>query len=251
MELAAFTSKIKSLHTKDGRAVLVATKAEGIFEVHATASKPVHLVKAQGRGELCGMAVHPSESLLTLGSDDGLLRVWDYNKKVPVLEKSVQHPISALAYSPDGMLLACSFRVKEDSREAGVVCVINMLTLQTISEDNRPDGPINDLKFSPDGNVLVACSMDKGIYVFESGVGRKGYAYRCTCKGHRAAPSHVDFSEDGRYLQSNSENFELMYWNVANGKQLMHGAIELRDTKWRTWTCPMGWPVREEGFCLP
>lgn len=36
----------------------------------------------------------------------------------------------------------------------------------------------------------------------------------------------------------------MLFWDVAQGKQLTGGATALRDEKWNTWTASLGWPVQ-------
>lgn len=53
--------------------------------------------------------------------------------------------------------------------------------------------------------------------------------------------THVDWSADGRYLQSTDGANEMLYWD-ANGRRIP-SATDFRDTDWASWTCPFGWPV--------
>jgi WD40 repeat protein len=62
-------------------------------------------------------------------------------------------------------------------------------------------------------------------------------------KGHSSYITHIDFSRNSKYLQSNSGDYELMFWDVRNGKQIT-SASSLRDKEWETWTCTIGWPVQ-------
>lgn len=39
-------------------------------------------------------------------------------------------------------------------------------------------------------------------------------------------------------------SYELIFWDVTQGKQLTSGANTLRDEKWLTWTATLGWPVQ-------
>jgi len=49
---------------------------------------------------------------------------------------------------------------------------------------------------------------------------------------------------DSCYLHSNCGAYELLFWDVASNKQMPGGASALRDEKWATWTCVLGWPVQ-------
>ena len=71
----------------------------------------------------------------------------------------------------------------------------------------------------------------------------KTYSRRSICKAHSSYITHIDFSADSRYMQSNCGAYELLFWNTADGKQIT-SASSLRDTEWATWTCTLGWPVQ-------
>ncbi len=53
-------------------------------------------------------------------------------------------------------------------------------------------------------------------YDAKNGVVRVG-----TCAAHAAAITHVDWSADGLYLQSNSSDGELLFWEVPTCEQVM------------------------------
>lgn len=44
-------------------------------------------------------------------------------------------------------------------------------------------------------------------------------------------------------LQSNSGDFELLFWEMPSGKQIKFPA-DTRNLDWATWTCVAGWPVQ-------
>jgi microtubule-associated protein-like 6 len=98
---------------------------------------------------------------------------------------------------------------------------------------------IQDLKYSPDTKHLAVSSHDNKIYIFD----RKTYMRTAIMKGHSSYITHIDFSQNSKYLQSNSGDYELMFWDVRNGKQIT-SASSLRDKEWETWTCTIGWPVQ-------
>jgi len=54
----------------------------------------------------------------------------------------------------------------------------------------------------------------------------------------------MDWSEESDYLMTSSGDNELLYWEMATLKQSLHAHTELRDSKWQTWTSPLGWSVR-------
>ncbi len=68
---------------------------------------------------------------------------------------------------------------------------------------------------------------------------RRPYVFRA----HHSFISHLDFSRDGKFLQSNCGGYELLFCDTATGTQV-RSAKALRDVPWLSWTCPLGWPVQ-------
>lgn len=66
------------------------------------------------------------------------------------------------------------------------------------------------------------------------------YARLARCSGHSSYITHLDWSVDGRVLQSNCGAYELLYFEAASGKQIRQNQ---RDTQWSSWTCSLGFPV--------
>jgi WD40 repeat protein len=102
------------------------------------------------------------------------------------------------------------------------------------------DHGITVLKFSPDGHYLAVGSKDKVVNIYEVPSGMKLFA---TCKGHSSFISHLDWSSDGSFLQTNSGDYELLYWNALTGKKAAD-ATAMKDTKWSTQCCVLGWSVQ-------
>lgn len=62
-------------------------------------------------------------------------------------------------------------------------------------------------------------------------------------KEHQFIHFLIDWSADSKYLQSNCGAYELLFWKAETGEQHKH-PHELRDVKWATFTCILGWPVQ-------
>jgi microtubule-associated protein-like 6 len=62
-------------------------------------------------------------------------------------------------------------------------------------------------------------------------------------KGHSSFIAVLDFSADSRFIQSNSGNGELMFWDCHTGQQVTT-VTEMRDVRWATFKCILGWPVQ-------
>lgn len=130
---------------------------------------------------------------------------------------------------------------------------------------------INDIKFSPDGRVLLAGSHDKRLYAFDVPELSSGDASNdtvwapwanCLAKAkyefnkHSSAVLHVDFTLDGRYFQTNCQAAELLFGAVDTGRQetsatkladyngQLEDDPELEGRQWASQTCKLGWTVQ-------
>lgn len=63
----------------------------------------------------------------------------------------------------------------------------------------------------PDGSFLAIGSHDNNIYVYSVSENGRKYQKQGKCVGHSSFITHVDWSVDGNYLQSNSGDYEILY----------------------------------------
>jgi WD40 repeat protein len=139
----------------------------------------------------------------------------------------------ALTFHPSGSIIAAG-------TENGRVLLLdeNLATVQMLS---LKEAKVDDVKFSPDGSLLAASSHSGTIEIFQ----KKDDAWTNigTCKGHSSAVTHIDWSEDGKVLQSDSESYEHLFWDMEDISQITK-TTAVRNIKWATWTCILGWSVK-------
>ncbi|KAJ3327661.1 Echinoderm microtubule-associated protein-like 5 [Blyttiomyces sp. JEL0837] len=153
----------------------------------------------------------------------------------------LQGKLRAICYSHDARFIAVGndhgdlFILRNDG--------LNQVHFQKYEKPKRVHGSIHAievLKFSPDGRYLAVGTHDDVVYVW--GIG-SGFKLVTTCIGHSSFITHLDWSEDGAYIQTNSGDFELLFWSIPSGKQVT-SASAMKDVKWATFTCILGWPVQ-------
>ena len=71
----------------------------------------------------------------------------------------------------------------------------------------------------------------------------KNFKLKFEFKKHNSYITHLDFSKDSKFLQSNCGAYELLFSDTASGKQVT-SASSLKDTQWASRTCTLGWPVQ-------
>jgi WD40 repeat protein len=113
--------------------------------------------------------------------------------------------ILAIAFSPDGHLLAAS----DSSGEIRLWCVQNQQCLMTCSGHSNW---VRAIAFSPDGRYLASSSDDRTLKIWDVQTG--------SCVRTIGAGIHsfgLSFSPDGRYLASSSANHLIYYWDWQTG----------------------------------
>ena len=267
----------------DSARLLIGTKDSEIFELALSTGLPMQygrgqegevvkdgmLVDGHCKDELWGLAMHPKEpDLFATCGDDNTVRVWSISGRKMIASINVKHMARALAFSPDGRLLVAGLggrvgrqRVGKKNKLDGAVVVLEVnanvkcagsagyspvdggklagVTLKKRQTIKDARDWISEVKFSPNGQNFAVGSHDNNIYLYSA----RGGALQAKCKGHNSYITHIDWSDDGRWLQSNCGAYELLFWNAADGKQ-EKSATKLRDIAWHTWTCTLGWPVQ-------
>ncbi|MCX7789819.1 MAG: serine/threonine protein kinase [Chloroflexaceae bacterium] len=115
--------------------------------------------------------------------------------------------ISALAFSPDGQLLASG---AQDENE---IILWNLATGQELRRLRGHSGWIRSLAFSPDGRILASGSTDTTIILWDVASGRRLRAL----EGHTDFLGNIAFSPDGSSLASASRDGTARLWDVATG----------------------------------
>jgi WD40 repeat protein len=208
------------------------------------------LIQSHCADELWGLTTHPSLPVFCTSGDDRTLRLWDVHNKTQIGFIPLGGFSRACAYDPSGSFIAVGYggKIGQNSGKTvkeGVVRIYCLGDSSIAVELIDPKKTIGDLKFSPDGSVLAVASHDTNIYVYSVAysMGTCSAKLRCKFGKHNAAVAHLDFSADGKYLQSNCNAYELLFSEVGTGKHLV-SAKELRDVQWDSFTCILGWPIQ-------
>jgi len=102
-----------------------------------------------------------------------------------------------------------------------------------------------DIKFSPDGQILMLSSHDNRLYKIDISGGFGFDNLKCTRFGKSSSfITHFDFSADSQVIRTTDGSYELLFYSVADGKQQTGGASAYRDTLWATQSCVLGWGVQ-------
>ena len=138
------------------------------------------------RSPITCVLFHPVYSILVTASEDATIKLWDYESGE--FERTLK-----------GILDLCCFRT--------AVCLI-FLFLHTGHTDS-----VNDLAFDPSGRMLVSCSADLSIKLWDF------QTYEClrTLHGHDHNVSSVCFLPAGDHIVSGSRDKTIKLWEVTSG----------------------------------
>ena len=239
---------------EDGEGKDVVTVAVGMARgvvalVDGKTGKPLGEARTGHCAHVYGLTTHPTDPnlFMTVG-EDCFLCLWDLRTMRCLKRRTLFAAGKSVAISPDGSHVAVGMF-------NGVVLIIEWqelfrtreLKMKFVIKDCDED--LDDLKYSPDGTMLAVGSHDNYVDVYDVWVEEKWkkvmkYQRKWRFKGHTSYVTHLDWSKDGRTLQSNCGAYEILYWDVRRGCQIRSTMDSLEaDTDWDTWTCVLGFPV--------
>lgn len=99
--------------------------------------------------EITAMQFAPDGGQLAIGTADGRLQVWDFERRMPVAVSLGPGPVGALAFSPDGATLAAA------AAEGSAICLFRR-DLSAVERWTEVPGLITSLAFTPDGEALIS-----------------------------------------------------------------------------------------------
>ena len=239
-EINSMNYKIRSVCANDEGDILIGTRGGEIIELED--NKPKICLRGHFDKELWGLCVHPKKDIYYTVGEDKLLGVWDIKTKKLILKTVLEEKSKTIDCSPDCKELA----VGCESGNFYIYDTINLKLKFKISNKESQKSEIQIVKYSPNGELLAVAGIDgnnKGtmhIFLYET---KKRYNLFKKLRGHTSRINHLDFSEDGEYIQSCSSSYELLYHSVETGNQITKSS-SFADTKWATWTCIFGWPVQ-------
>ncbi|XP_013880777.1 echinoderm microtubule-associated protein-like 4 isoform X2 [Austrofundulus limnaeus] len=208
-------------------------------------------VEVQGHtDELWGLATHPSKQLFLTCAQDGLVCLWnslDHSLQWSRPLDEIEHDSGHCAdFHPSGAVVAIG-------THSGRWFVLDAETTDLVGIHTDGNEQLSVMRFSVDGIMLAVGSHDNFIYLYTvSDRGRK-YSRYGKCTGHSSYITHLDWSPDNRFIMSNSGDYEILYWDVTNGCELIRNRSECKDIDWATYTCVLGfhvfgvWPEGSDG----
>ncbi|XP_065514185.1 echinoderm microtubule-associated protein-like 3, partial [Caloenas nicobarica] len=214
--------------------------------------------------EVWGLATHPSALLFLTCGHDRQLCLWDGTEHALAWSLALE----LCLWDGTEHALAWSLELEDtglcaDFHPGGQVVAVGLLTGRWLALDTETQQPLaggsdgneqlSVVRFSPDGSFLAIGSHDNFIYIYSVAEGGRKFTRFGRCVGHSSFITHLDWSKDGRFIMSNSGDYEILYWDVAGGCKLLRNRFESRDREWASYTCVLGfhvfgvWPDGSDG----
>ncbi len=160
-------------------------------------------------------AASPADAVVAAGGVNDSIYIWGPGSDKPFINSLLGGPITTVAFSPDGSLLAAGsqdgtillLRVTVNNRGIVDGDVAGQLT--------GPSGPIKSVAFSPDGRTLAAGAADGTVRLWDTGAADRPTAL-ATVYGQSQAVVAVAFNDDGTRLASSAADHTIRLWNVAD-----------------------------------
>jgi hypothetical protein len=214
------------------------------------------------RTEIGGLCTYPSveyEMFMTC-SFDGTLRLWDAEQRICIITMD-------LNIDKNGTMLERDHKTGDLQPCSQLTCVDISLDLQyflvgtkdgtlrlikdpsTDQEDKdwvqlqlfKPKpAAINDLKISPNGQLVAVAYEDSSIGIFSFPSCKLLHFFT----KHSSPVLELDWSLDSAFIHSACSSSHLLYFSIGAGDSIPEGSLTLRDERWATMTTKLGWPVK-------
>ena len=167
------------------------------------------------------LAFTPDGERLLVSDNDENLKIWDVENGKLLSEGA---GYSAIAISPDGSRLATS------SGNQGTIVVWDFSGVLSVDVQDSPttlslpvvatlsghNSFVQQLVFSPDGNLLASTSIDGTARVWS--LGAQGGEELIAFTGHVGPVFGVDFSPDGSRLATTGSDGTVRVWDIVGGE---------------------------------
>jgi WD40 repeat protein len=199
--------------TPDGRTLAVGND-DGTVRLWDLPSGRERFVLQGHRDVVCDVALSPDGRTLASGSFDRSARLWDVATGTPLGVLNHRYPVWALAFTPDGRLLATAPSEEKRPFVAGEVQLWDVASATERKTFDLKQNVVHSLAFLPHSRTLVLGCHDKTVRLLDVDEAPKAV----TISGH--APKEtwaLAFSPDGRTLASGGDDHQVRLWDPSTG----------------------------------
>jgi len=191
------------------------------------------------------------------GGFDGVMKIWDCKARdiIDTYEfeqedgKGRKEIVSCI-WSNDGMLVAAG-------SEDGFLYLFTWFenrALELVAQyefpvkKGREAEGVSYLRFSEDDEILAVAHMDANLYCFTlTGHGKNWTLEPWKAANHRAAPTHIQWSADGKIVKVLTRDYEVAHWLVERETRSLKfypHQPDPDDVKWGGDPLVAGWDVQ-------
>uniref|UniRef100_A0A8C1EDF1 EMAP like 3 n=1 Tax=Cyprinus carpio carpio TaxID=630221 RepID=A0A8C1EDF1_CYPCA len=216
---------VRTIADVDGEELLVGTTRNAILR--GTFSDGFVAIVQGHVDEMWGLATHPTQNIFITCGNDRQVCVWNAGDHkldwCATLEVREESGLCA-DFSPNGAVVSVGL-------STGRWVVLDLQTKEVVSDLTDGNEQLSVMRYSPDGSFLAVGSHDNFIYIYNVTEGGRRYTRFGKCTGHSSFITHLDWSKDGKYIMSNSGDYEILYCKAS------------KDREWASYTCVLGFHV--------
>uniref|UniRef100_A0A4W5MRK2 EMAP like 3 n=1 Tax=Hucho hucho TaxID=62062 RepID=A0A4W5MRK2_9TELE len=224
---------VRCIADVDGEEVLVGTTRNAILR--GTFSDGFVAIVQGHVDEMWGLATHPSQDVFLTCGHDRQVCVWNTEEHKLDWCTTLEYGLCA-DFCPNGAVVSVGL-------STGRWLVLDLQTKDVVSDYTDGNEQLSVMRYSPDGSFLAVGSHDNFIYIYNVTESGRRYSRYGKCNGHSSFITHLDWSKDGKYIMSNSGDYEILYWDIAGGCKLLRNRYESKDREWASYTCVLGFHV--------
>ncbi|MBE9145562.1 WD40 repeat domain-containing protein [Planktothrix mougeotii] len=196
--------------TPDGKFAISST-INGNIKLWDTQEENLEIVEFSSHSkQISALAVDNHNFILASGDVDGYIIFWNLrtlSKKEIMTRRIPQQAINALAFSPDGKMLA-------SGTDQGKIKLWDTKNWEEYSVNWQHSEAINTLAFSPDSCLLASGSNDHKIGLWD--VKDQQSKEKYLLEAHTDAVTAVVFTPDGQKLISGGKDRKIRVWQPVN-----------------------------------
>uniref|UniRef100_A0A671X5Q0 EMAP like 3 n=1 Tax=Sparus aurata TaxID=8175 RepID=A0A671X5Q0_SPAAU len=220
---------VRTIADVDGEELLVGTTRNAVLR--GTFSDGFVAIVQGHVDEMWGLATHPSQNIFLTCGHDRQVCLWNTEEhKLDWCITLEEYGLCA-GFCPNGSVVSVGL-------STGRWMVLDLLTREVVSESTDGNEQLSVMRYSPDGSFLAVGSHDNFIYIYNVTESGRRYTRFGKCNGHSSFITHLDWSKDGKYIMSNSGDYEILYWC-----KLLRNRYESKDREWASYTCVLGFHV--------
>uniref|UniRef100_A0A4W6ECA6 EMAP like 3 n=1 Tax=Lates calcarifer TaxID=8187 RepID=A0A4W6ECA6_LATCA len=225
---------VRTIADVDGEELLVGTTRNAVLR--GTFSDGFVAIVQGHVDEMWGLATHPSQNIFLTCGHDRQVCLWNTEEHKLDWCISLEEYGLCADFCPNGSVVSVGL-------STGRWMVLDLLTREVVSESTDGNEQLSVMRYSPDGSFLAVGSHDNFIYIYNVTESGRRYTRFGKCNGHSSFITHLDWSKDGKYIMSNSGDYEILYWDIAAGCKLLRNRFESKDREWASYTCVLGFHV--------